>query len=538
MTINEQLYVSLQFNNCQSYVAESTKHGVQKSTKGNGSFDGGREAGLLCRRLEGVNRGSVGTRYHSGLPDTLQGDASAGSETSRSQVLEGTESPVENRDRVPSPEGCNLTSDIQLRGLSLQSVSSPQEEWSDETSHQPEAAQSVSGDTSLQDGGYLNPTGPPESWGLDGEGGSERCLFHHPSSSQHQQYLRFTVDGNCYQFACLPFGLSCAPWTFTKVMKPLMGLVRAWGIRIIIYIDDMLVLSESKEMAAQHLEVLTFLLEALGFIVNGEKSILCPSQELELLGLLVDSQSLQLKLPIEKIKQIRKEAGQLQRKGSLTARQLSQFIGKLNAASQAILVAPLFYRNLQGELKKALLLGDQSYEQALVLSPEAQEELSWRQNHIPRWNGRTVVQRQTQTVIQSDASLQGWGAVCNEVSTGGSWSPQERQLHINCLELLATQLALKTFVKSQQGISVLLQLDNSTAVAYINNLGGTVSPALTALAKSMWLWALERDVMIVAQHIPGVSNMIADSESRLEGDRSDWMLARSAFLRINQDWVH
>lgn len=61
--------------------------------------------------------------------------------------------------------------------------------------------------------------------------------------------------------------------------------------------------------------------------------------------------------------------------------------------------------------------------------------------------------------------------------------PQEQQLHINCLELLAAELALKTSVKSQYDISVLLQLDNSTAVAYINNLGGPVSPALTALAR-------------------------------------------------------
>jgi len=67
-------------------------------------------------------------------------------------------------------------------------------------------------------------------------------------------------------------------------------------------------------VAIQHLEVLIFLLEALGFIVNKEKSVLCPSQEIEFLGLLVDSQSLQLKLPTEKMKQIRKEAGQLERK--------------------------------------------------------------------------------------------------------------------------------------------------------------------------------------------------------------------------------
>ena len=53
-----------------------------------------------------------------------------------------------------------------------------------------------------------------------------------------------------------------------KVMKPLMTLLRSWGVRIIIYIDDMLILAETRGEVSQHLEVLLFLLEALGFIVN------------------------------------------------------------------------------------------------------------------------------------------------------------------------------------------------------------------------------------------------------------------------------
>jgi len=67
--------------------------------------------------------------------------------------------------------------------------------------------------------------------------------------------------------------------------------------------------------------------------------------------------------------------------------------------------------------------------------------------------------------IQSDASLAGCGAVCNGVRTGGSWTPQEQEMHINCLELLATDLAMKSFLKSHKGVTVLLQLDKSTAVA-------------------------------------------------------------------------
>ena len=125
---------------------------------------------------------------------------------------------------------------------------------------------------------------------------------------------KFTVDSKWLHFICLPFGLSCAPWVFTTVMKPLMALLREWGIRIIIHIDDMLILAESRDAATQHLEVLLFLLEALGFIVNSEKSILCPAQQLEFLGLVVDSVSLQLRLPNEKVTSIHKEAGVLLQK--------------------------------------------------------------------------------------------------------------------------------------------------------------------------------------------------------------------------------
>ena len=86
----------------------------------------------------------------------------------------------------------------------------------------------------------------------------------------------------------------------------------------------MLILAESRETALQHLEVLVFLLEALGFIVNKEKSILCPIQELELVGLLIDSLG---QLPSEKMKQIRKEAGQLQRRNLCQLDNSPSFLG-------------------------------------------------------------------------------------------------------------------------------------------------------------------------------------------------------------------
>ena len=86
---------------------------------------------------------------------------------------------------------------------------------------------------------------------------------------------------------------------------------------------------------------------------------------------------------------------------------------------------------------------------------------------------------------------------------------------LNYRELLAVTLALQTFVRSRKRFSVLLKVDNITAVAYINNQEGTASKELVALAKDLWMWCLERNIHIQAQYLPGIMNSIADWESRV-----------------------
>ena len=218
----------------------------------------------------------------------------------------------------------------------------------------------------------------------------------------------------------------------------------------------------------------------------------------------------------------------------MTCRALSRLIGKMNATNQVIPPAPLFYRSLQIDLASALRKGNQDYETYLVLSPDSREELIWWDTQMINWNGRTVLTIEPDLTIESDASTQGWGASHQSTSTGGPWSPLEKEWHINCLELLAATLALKTFVKHKTGISVLMKIDNTTAVAYINNQGGTVSKELISLTRDLWMWCLERNIHIQAQYLPGVLNQAADRESRSMKDRSDWSLDRSTFQRINK----
>ncbi len=95
-------------------------------------------------------------------------------------------------------------------------------------------------------------------------------------------------------------------------------------------------------------------------------------------------------------------------------------------------------------------------------------------------------------------------------------------------------MALKTFVKKRTRLSVLLKLDNTTVVAYINNQGGTVSKKLVSLTQDLWMWYLERNILIQAQHLPGVQNCTADRESRSMKNRSDWKLSPKNLFQDQQ----
>ena len=85
--------------------------------------------------------------------------------------------------------------------------------------------------------------------------------------------------------------------------------------------------------------------------------------------------------------------------------------------------------------------------------------------------------------IFTDSSMKGWGAHTLNLEVSGVWSPNERTLHINNLELRAVVLALKHWERVVIGKTILVAIDNSTVVAYINKQGGTVSRSLCMEAK-------------------------------------------------------
>ena len=307
-------------------------------------------------------------------------------------------------------------------------------------------------------------------------------------------------------------------------MKLVISILRKLGIRSILYLDDLLIMSRSKEDARKHLATAVELLITLGFIINLKNSVLSPTQGLEFLA-----------LPSHKLHSLKKLVRQMMSQEKTTVQDLARLLVTMVASHPAVLPAPLHYRNLEAAKTIALKRGC-SYDYQVNVNPDMRLDLAWWLEKVSHHNGRPLQINCWDLTIESDASTNGWGASCQGNNTGGPWTPQEKTFHINYLELLAAFLALKSFARQERSISILLRLDNVTAIAFLNKMGGTHSRYLSRLAVQVWDWCVERNTTIHAEHLPGKQNVRTDWESRHVMDSSDWRLHREIFLKLQESF--
>ena len=97
------------------------------------------------------------------------------------------------------------------------------------------------------------------------------------------------------------------------------------------------------------------------------------------------------------------------------------------------------------------------------------------------------------------------------------------QMHINVLELKAVLLALMSFVKTSHK-HIKIMSDNTTAIHCINKTGTSYSTECHHQVLKIWKWAIIHKNNLLAAHIPGKLNTVADKESRSNHVDTEWML--------------
>ena len=247
------------------------------------------------------------------------------------------------------------------------------------------------------------------------------------------------------------------------------GYLHHLGISVIPYLDDWLVHHSDRQVMLRHQVQLLEALDLVGFIQNRKKS------ELDLVQ---DIQFLRIRLGLEK--------------GNLAPRvQSSGDSGRSIFPSSSVLPLSVPIYGLTQLGIRSFPLGClhlrplQRYFHSIGLTdrfmPPRRSDplvlaslLQQRQDLSLLTSGIPNRPFQAEFTIFTDASTQGWGAHMGDSQISGTWTPLDRELHINCLELKAVGADLQHRASVLQGHQVSIVTDNSTIVYISTSKEGPV----------------------------------------------------------------
>ena len=338
-----------------------------------------------------------------------------------------------------------------------------------------------------------------------------------------------------YRFRVLCFGLTTAPQVFTRLVAPISAILHRYGIRILRYLDDWLILAESRTTCIQARDRLLHLCEELGLQVNHRKSSLVPSQDMTYLGMQILSVRFIAKPTETRVVNLLNIIEEFLSSPSPPAALWRCLLGHLSSLTLLVKGGMLRMRSLQLRLRSKWNFRDDYLR--ISWDPLCQEDLLW-------WSW-AIQQRQAVDSFPTSAGLElllrasdvGWGAIMGEQQVSGVWTPSQKQMSINLREMMAVQNGLLGFSQFLRGKTIPLFCDNVTTVAYLRRSGGTRSKVLFLKAREILLWVESMQITILPQFIQGSLNTRADLLSRpnlVIG--SEWTLHQQVVQDLLHQW--
>ena len=302
-----------------------------------------------------------------------------------------------------------------------------------------------------------------------------------------------------FLFPRCPFGLKNVGQDFQRLMDRILGDIP----HTFVYLDDILIASESVEQHLEDLERVFKILEENGLVVNRKKCILGASS-IEFLGHLVDADGIK-PLP-EKVEAIKKVAP------PTTIKELQRFLGMVNYYRRFIRKAAhhLFYlfECLGNKPKK------------LDWSKEMQQSFDAIKSALSNAAMLSHPDSKLPLAITSDASDVAIGAVLEQRGPKGweplaffskklstsqqKWPPYDRELH-------AAHKAVRHFKHMVEGRSFTIYTDHQSLVPSM----AKKTEAQTARQQNQLSEISEYTTDI--RYLQGKSNVVADALSRPNG---------------------
>lgn len=321
--------------------------------------------------------------------------------------------------------------------------------------------------------------------------------------------LSFCWGGRFYCDVSMPFGARASSCHMQRVANAIVRMLRDQGVVSKMYIDDLILVSPTKEKAMQDLEIAQRLLRQLGLPEAPDK-VQAPSTNVTWLGVQIDSVSMTISVPHQKLEEIKSCVQKASKLRSMSKKHLQSIIGKVIHVAKCIRPARLFVSRLLEALRGMK-------RKFIKVSPDMKADLLWFEEFSAQWNGVGLINTRTPDLdVYVDASGSGIGATDGRAAYGGQITPvNDPTNNISELEAVNLAVALQTFLSHiDRGRHIRVFCDNLASVEVLTSGRGR-NPIILESARSIWMLQALLGIEITYQHIPGKLNVFADALSRM-----------------------
>ncbi|XP_067671071.1 uncharacterized protein [Haliotis asinina] len=356
------------------------------------------------------------------------------------------------------------------------------------------------------------------------------AYLHIPIHLADCRYLHFVLGGRHFQWNVLPFGISSAPWLFTRVTQPIVQFLHELQVQFLMYLDDGFAHNPSPSILEAQRDLVIHLLRRLGWLVNLEKSDLVPTTSLQYLGAILDTVAFKDFVPKERMTRLPPLMTRALSE-PLSLRQWQRILGLLTSAQDLTIRGRLMLRPLQVFLNEHVR--ETHCLHPISLPPHLRHFLTWWQVDDNMLKGVPLRTPLPTSHLFVDASTQGWGAHLGSDQTAGTWSAAQQDRHINVLELDAVRLAILHWSVPLRHQTLLVHTNSSVAAWTINRQGSTRVTPLLDLTLRLFELVDRLCLSIRAVHISGAKNVLTDVLSRPDAPPStEWQLNPRTFQSL------
>ena len=338
--------------------------------------------------------------------------------------------------------------------------------------------------------------------------------------------------GLFFFFIGLAFGLRHSGLQGQKITDALAWIHRRVGLErdeekqynVVNYSDDLGGCESSLSRATKSFDDLRVLMKDLGLEESSKKAE-PPSTKMVYLGVLFDSKSMEMRVPPEKLAEIKSEIRIWSRKTTITKKGLQSLLGKLFWISRVVRYARVFMGRLLQQLRDMAKLGDNVRRS---LSEETKKDLKWWDRYVEHFNGIQMIVDEDPFPLELSQMLDTPHKVCAGDATpggGGAWHggeywcrqfPQNLQdpaFGIHLKEFWVLIVSAKLWGESWTGKPIILYCDNDAVVDTINHKKPKDSALLSLLREFIFITVTFKFFPVVRK-IGTDDNYLADHISR------------------------